>query len=486
MIVLFSYLPMKKYSLIWIVWLCVLAIWIVVWIVMYPTAKISFFQKSTPSLLRYLPNNVDQVMMIEITPQTIEFLRQANQWFDQESFTQVLSSLTHLVIAQAPKWANDAYSVLLLAWNDGFSIDQVQALWLLYFDTGYESKHLEDNIWLYGDIESVAYFSDVTKPLTDEQDIKTVMAQAEKQQAAILFFSKPGEQLSNDPLTLAFAKKLQYTALFGTPTLEQSKWTLVMQFSGTNFKQSDEIFTPQHTDQLTDRTVLYLEGKNLLNTFWVSDTQFSLWFPLLLAQAFPWAENLLSLDQVNELYQAFNNQVGLIIDVTENTFWLWLHLRLGTSEAYDSLLSLQPARRALANVFIWSGNLLEKNGTDSWKLYADLSMSWNVEWGGTGDEAVLSGLLLPLLSLEKNSTSTTLSLLPADSKWTEIKQDLLYTTDSLMTFRYDPKPFIQGAWINPIIGNLVGQVEMLWTWALIGQIHIDENTQQLIITFETR
>gem|GEM_PF-6623735 len=115
------------------------------------------------------------------------------------------------------------YSVLLLAGNEKFSIDQVQALGLLYFDTGYESKQIEDNMRLYGDKASVAYYSSIPAPLSNEKEIQTVLKQANEQKASVLFFSKPGEQLGNDPLTLAFAKKLQYTALYGTPSINKSK-----------------------------------------------------------------------------------------------------------------------------------------------------------------------------------------------------------------------------------------------------------------------
>jgi hypothetical protein len=66
-----------------------------------------------------------------------------------------------------------------------------------------------------------------------------------------------------------------------------------------------------------------------------------------------------------------------------------------------------------------------------------------------------------LITIAKNATSTTLSLLPSQNDGTQITNDLTYNSDSLMTFRYDANPIMQMAGVNPIIGNLVGQMEML-------------------------
>lgn len=475
---------MKKYSLIWLIGLLLIAIW--AWVRFYwnSTTGLPFFQNTSPSLLRYLPNTVDQVMKIDITPETIAFLRNSNQWVDEQSLTSVLESLTSIVIAQAPKWTEEVYSVLLLAGNEKFSIDQVQALWLLYFDTWYESKQIENNLRLYGDKESVTYYTSITNPLSNEKEVQQVMKQAAEANASVLFFSKPWSQLGDDPLALAFAKKLQYTALYGTPSITHSKWVMVLQFTGTNFTESSEIFTPQYTDKLTSNTVIYLEWKNLLSTFWVSDTQFSLWFPLLLWQSLPGVEELLSAEQISNLYEALNKQLGIILDATESTFGLWIHLRFWTEKAYDSLLALQPAWRSLASSFMWSGNIREENSDTNWTLSIDIpspSMS--------GEETEqIPWFSLPLITIEKNTNSTTLSILPSMSEnpWTTLKNDLMYTSNSLITFRYDANPLLQMAWVNPLIGNVVWQMEMLWTWAVLGELHIDQPTQQLIVTFETK
>jgi hypothetical protein len=425
-------------------------------------------------------------MKIDITPETIAFLRNSNQWFDEASFSAVLETLTSIVIAQAPRWAEEVYSVLLLEGNEQFSIDQVQALWLLYFDTGYESRQIENNLWLYGDSASVAYFSTPTVPLSDLPEIQTVLRNAEQKQASVLFFSKPGTQLGTDPLTLAFAKKLQYTALYGTPSIDKSVGSMVLQFTWTNFTNSDSIFTPQYTDNLTQNTILYLEGKNLLSTFWLTDTQFSLWFPLLLGQAVPWVDTLLSADQISALYEAFNKQLGIILNVTESTLGVGLHLRLWSPGAYESLLALQPMRRMLATWFMWSWSVTESDTPDSRTLSIDLPTSGGAEEALTTGEDMLASFSLPLITIAKDTASTTLSILPTETEWTQLPSDLIYSAESLMTFRYDANPIMQMAGVNPIIGNLVGQMEMLWTWAILGQLHLDSDEQQVIVTFETK
>jgi hypothetical protein len=425
-------------------------------------------------------------MKIDITPETIAFLRNSNQWFDETTFTAVLETLTSIVIAQAPKWTNDVYSVLLLAGNEQFSIDQVQALWLLYFDTGYESRQIDNNLWLYGDSASVAYFSTPTIPLSDLPEVQNVLRNAEQKNASVLFFSKPGTQLGNDPLALAFASKLHYTALYGTPSIDKSIGSMVLQFTWTNFMKSDSIFTPQYTNNLTQNTILYLEGKNLLSTFWLTDTQFSLWFPLLLGQAVPWVDSLLSADQISALYEAFNKNLGIILNVTENTLWVWLHLRLGSPTAYESLIALQPMWRMLANWLMWSWTVTQSDTADSRTLSIDLPTGGGSEDALTTGDDMLASFSLPLISIAKDTATTTLSILPTDNEWTQLANDLLYHASSLMTFRYDPNPIMQMAGVNPIIGNLVGQIEILWTWAILGQLQLDSEKQQVIISFETK
>lgn len=481
--------PMKKYSLIWIVWLFALILCALGWFYLNKSETTHFFQWS-PSLFRFLPSDVDQVLMIDITPDIKEFLRQSNEGFDEASFTAVLESLTQIVIAQAPKWADDVYSAILLAGNEKFSIDQVQALWLLYFDTWYESKQLSENIWLYGDKESISYFSLASNTLSENKEVKQVLEEKKNKQASVFFFSKPWSQLNNDPLTLAFAKKLQYTALYGSPNKTQSKWTMVLQFSWTNFGRAGESFTPQYANQITNNTVLYLEGKTLLQTFWVTDTQFSLGFPLLLAQTLPWIENLLSSNQVSALYDALNKQVSILLQVTDSMFGVGLHLHMATPLAYESLLALQPARRSLASSFVWSWNMREESNADSRSLSIDHPTPGGdpLDSMASGDQVMPAPTTVstPLITITKNATSTTLSLLPGESDGSQTESDLVYSSDSLVAFRYDANPIMQMAGINPVLGNLVGQMDILWTWAVVGQLNIDSDKQQLILTFETK
>lgn len=469
---------MKKYSLIGLVWLCAIALGAIAWFLPITHGPINLFHKWSTSLLSYLPSSVDQMMMIDINPETIAFLRNSNQWFDETAFTTVLESLDHIVIAQAPKWADDVYSTLLLAGNDTFSIDQVQALWLLYFDTWYVTKQLTNNLWLYGDKDSVDYFATTTPSLSSLPEIKEVLKEAKQRASSVLFFSKPWAQLGNDPLTLAFANKIHYTALYGTPTTAASKWSFVIQLTWTNFTAPKQSFTPKYTNKLNDRTIVYLEAQNLLSSFWFDDTKFWLGVPLLLSQAFPWADTLLSTPQISSLYAAINKQLGIIIQTTEGMFGIGVHLHMWSPEVYDSLLALQPAWRSLARTFIGSWTIREDSTQDSWTLFAELPAANGMSWA--------QSMSFPLLTLQKDTTSTTLSLLSDDRSGGSIASDLLFTPDSLITFRYDPKPLLQMAGVNPLIGNIVGQMEILGTGALLGEVQLHASQQQLIATFETK
>lgn len=473
---------MKKYSLIGIIGLLIIGIGAGIWYILQSPQWLWLFQSTPSSLFSHLPTTVDQAMNIDITPETKSFLLQTNQWFDPQTFSSVLDSITAITIAQAPKWTDDVYSVIILQGNEQFSIDQVQALWLLYFDTWYESKQIQPSIWLYGDHDSVAYFSTATTSLTTEKDVQYVLREAKQQQASVIFFSKPSTQIGADPLTMAFAQKLQYTALYWSPSTSQSKGTFVLQFSGTNFTTSDEIFTPHHQDRISDQTLLYVEWKQLLSTFGVTQTQFELWFPLLLTQALPGVDNLLSSQQITDLYSAFNKHVWIILDVTENTFWLGLHLRMDSPKTYDSLVSLQPIWRSLASAFIWSGNVYEQNDTNSWSLNIDLNAgSWNVTtWSQD------NWISLPLLTIAKDTKNTTLSILPSLLPQQAISDDLMYDAWSFLTVRYDPNPLIKMAGVNPVIGNFITQMEMLWTGAILWHVRIDAEQQQLVATFATK
>ncbi len=84
------------------------------------------------------------------------------------------------------------------------------------------SRNSTMRVRLYGDALSVDNFANVMTPLTTKPEIKDILATAQKQQASVLFYSTPWSQLWSDPLALAFAQKLQYTAfLYGTPAWER-------------------------------------------------------------------------------------------------------------------------------------------------------------------------------------------------------------------------------------------------------------------------
>ena len=68
---------------------------------------------------------------------------------------------------------------------------------------------------------------------------------------------------------------------------------------------------------------------------------------------------------------------------------------------------------------------------------------------------------VPLITITKNATSTTLNLLPGESDGPQTKSNLVYSSDSLVAFRYDANPIMQMAGINPVLGNLVGQIKIL-------------------------
>lgn len=434
-------------------------------------------------MISILPASVDQLMHVRITPETKAFLLQSNKELDPTAFDQVIDTIEEIIIAQAPNGQADAYSIIVLKGKENFSIEQIKTIGLLYAETWYVSQELTPWTRLYGDPASVNYYSlPGNWSLTDKPELKTILTTAAKQQASVLFYSTPGTQLGNDPLALAFANKLQYTALYGTPGIDSSKWSFVLQFTGTNFTRSDTVFTPKHDNQITDRTVLYLEWKELLSTFGVSASQFSTMVPLLLSNM-PWANTLLPNDQISHLYAGLNSNIGILLDVTETVLGVWLRLRFNDPAIYDSLASVQPLLRWLINPLAGSWIINEKREENSWTLSVDLDPTlWVWSW----EQSSWTSISFPLLSLDKDTATTTLSILPNPTPVDNANKKLMYTADSLLTLRYDPAVLIDNAKLNPFLNNFVNQLTLLGTWALIANITIDDTTQQLIATFESK
>ncbi len=474
---------MKKYSLIGILWLLIIGFWIR-WRwnkSNYWTYTWTMFTKQATSLLSYLPDNVDQVMHVKITPETEQFLVQTNEWIDPTEFLNVLKTIEEVAVAQAPQWTDSVYSAILIKWKENFTIDSVTKIGLIYLDTWYVSQEIAQWVRLYGDALSVDNFANVMTPLTTKPEIKDILATAQKQQASVLFYSTPWSQLWNDPLALAFAQKLQYTALYGTPSLEASKWTFVLQFTGTNFTRSDTVFDPVHDDAMSDKTVLYIEWKELLSAFGVSESQFSLAFPLLLGQTTNGAWNLLSSEQIATLYTALNKNIGILMDTTDSAIWFGLSLHFGDEKLYDSLISLQPLLRALITPLSWSGQITEQRDETNWTLSVDLDpvlLSWatNNSWSFS----------LPLLSLNKENWNTSLSILPSLTPAPKSQQQTLISSDTLLSFRYNPSALTENVWNNPFLTNFIDQVSLFWTGVMLWNVVLDSKKQQLITTFETK
>ncbi len=80
----------KKYSLMGLLWLLIVGLWIWWWWNKsnYWTYTWTMFTKQSTSLLSYLPDSVDQVMHVKITPETEQFLVQTNEWIDPTEFPQ--------------------------------------------------------------------------------------------------------------------------------------------------------------------------------------------------------------------------------------------------------------------------------------------------------------------------------------------------------------------------------------------------------------
>lgn len=92
---------------------------------------------------------------------------------------------------------------------------------------------------------------------------------------------------------------------------------------------------------------MYIETQHLLETFGLSETQFSLGLPLLLGQLIPGVNTLLSSTEITNLYTAINNSLGILINVSPSAFGMGIHLLLKNPEAFTSLRSLSPLRRTL-------------------------------------------------------------------------------------------------------------------------------------------
>lgn len=302
-------------------------------------------------------------MRLTITPQTKTFLLQSNPDIDQTVFASTLDSLTNIIIAQAsvfpendqlntinpldPNALGETYAAIFLQGNESFSIDQIKALGILYFDTGYDTIDLGNNTWLYGDQASLAYFRETPTKLIDDDSFTALMRKPEINQATVFFYSRPTANNALDPLSATFAQKLAYSYMYGTPDGMNSQGTFVLQFTGTSFGGVNKPFRPEFSSLISDTTLMYIETQHLLETFGLSETQFSLGLPLLLGQLIPGVNTLLSSTEITNLYTAINNSLGILINVSPSAFGMGIHLLLKNPEAFTSLRSLSPLRRTL-------------------------------------------------------------------------------------------------------------------------------------------
>lgn len=480
---------MKKYSLIGGIGLLIVVLWAMVF---FFTKKdmpftLPFLNTTTNSLLDYLPDTTDQVMFLEVNSWSKSFIMQSNEQIDPTTLSSTLDTLEHIAVAQATNEQGENFAAVFLQWNESFSIDQVQAIGLLYLDTWFESKEIAPQLWIYADTSSMTYFTTLQTPLSKRKEIQQILRERKAKDASILFYSRP--TIANDGwmLTNAFANKLQYSVLYGNPSRWNSKWSFVLQFSGTSFQLPEQIFSPHYDTLIHASTLLYLESKHLLSSFGFDANQFALAFPLLLKQVIPSIDSLLSTKQVASLYNALDNNLGVFLDIDNNPFGMGIHLVFNTADSYDILTTLAPARRALATWFLWSSQQLSEQKTENLRsLQMQLpnilsgmdssTTSWMDTWPS-----------LSLITLSKSEKHTILSLLAPKTIEDSNTRALQFWSDSLLSFRID-QGAIQQEWLalNPYLANLVAQSALLGSWVILGDIRIDEKNQQLVLNFETK
>jgi len=410
---------------------------------------------------------------------------QTNPEIDHDAFAQVLGTIHHIMIAQASA-PDTVYNAVLFEGTDRFSPDSISSLGMLYTDTGYVSKQVAPNIWIYGDELSLAYFAQTTDAtsLAVSPQVKTVLKEFANQKASVLFYSTPTDDTtSTSPLAASFAQKLQYTALFATPSLEKSQGKVIMQFSWTTLTKPEGSFIAKHASDISPETLLYLEARKILDTFGLSADQFSLWLSLLLGQVVPGTSSLLSTQELSDLYQALNERLTIFLESAATPFGMGIDLVIDDPASFDILTTLAPVRKILLTGFLGTtGSLLEQRTDDSRTLSMALPSLFDTANGAADLWADLS---FPILSVTHDDKTTTLSLLGPKSAPGETVPQLSSTDESLLTFRYDPSVVTDAA-ANPLLGELSSQFAQLGTGIIIGQLSVDSQAQQLIATFESK
>ncbi len=492
-----------KQSVVWFI-ACCLIFWAWVYAFLFSWSQsLSFPSLFTWSqgfaLERVVPWSYDQILYLRVDNDLREVALQSNQLVDAQSFASLIDTLEELVVFQKVDYdALQSYSLIFMQWNEGFSINQIEAFGLLAWDEWFDSRNLWGNKWVYGDLASLAWYDAyVSDILRDDAWWMWFKKAFKKANYNAWFLSTSVSPESNNLLLHQFADALQYTFAVSALSLNRPLWKVVLQFAEQTVSSSVSQFTSSLVSRLTDTSLLYVEMQNILSILSIDQQELSLLLPALLWQWWPsigvWFENA----DVERLIDVLRWNIWfVVVPSLSSPVQVWAYLILDNPEVYDTLLKFAPALTNLwwsllfqpwdqVDIISESTHNRVQYAIEMWWLF-DFDQddeAWELLWLTQEDRELFWSLptRYPLLGMEQLSDSVVVSLFTEDSlplNWNFTDHYPIHN-DTKALFWFDAWLISQTFW-----WDVANASDVLFAdWSLQWSLRVDAGAQQVILEF---
>ena len=424
------------------------------------------------NLFHAVPRSFDQFIYIKTDKDLQKVLDTQDTTLISGDFQSLLRQTDEVLLRKYSTGTRE-YDLLFLNWSH-LDREILASVGLASNTSGYELRNLKQDVWVYGLSEVLDRYDEQKNSLLDDEQVQKYRDDFSNGGYNMGFFSHP-RVIAWLAWFERFVEKLQYVAVMTHLDLVHTRGKLALQFDKGVVHGTDAVFEPTFEKYKNDDTIFALELHDLVWFLGIDKEQFMQIAPLVFWQGKSAYAHLLDHEDYANIYDAFHQQVGLLIDAShENPWWMDFWLFFENKNLFASLKKLDPFWKDVLNTFWGTGNQEEHQQASA--IQYIFSPLW---WSGANK-------LQFLLSMYDDMT-----LLSLSSPWKERWATSWYSLELGKT--YDKNTIISVEFDTHALQNLgqrfwwAGWWSKIWEQGIFeAHVKADKENSQVFVDFEVR
>lgn len=424
------------------------------------------------NLMEQVPRAFDQFIYIKSDDNLKKILHASWQHFLSWDFQDLVEEIDEALVWKYTT-GTDAYDLLFLKWVQ-IDMEQLQQSGLINASSGYESRKIDENTWVYGARNTLHWYDDQQWNILDNIFVKTYRDAFHTGKYNLWFVSKP-TQIAWFPLLGQFSQKLQYTAVMTRLSDIHTQGTLFLQFVDGVVHDVNTPFVPLFEKNRDDTNLLFAEFHDLVWFFNIPKDEFMMLVPALLGQNGGVYSNLLSTEDYENMYESFHQNLWITVDIDpESILWWDVSLFFQNKNILNVLKKLAP---------FWKQTLLSFTSTGTVDMHEEeKKIVYRVSLSTWSNDQTMQ----LLLAEQADGILVRLSHVWEETwifSWDDQKTPLMYDQNTVISFVFN--------------GDVVQQFGQQWWWfgewtnalgqsIFVGDIATDAEKGQVIINFEAK